>query len=59
MDNTETLWICDNGCGAEIDNELITEVHSPDDSVAMLVCPSCVFDEWLSEWSVPFAPDPR
>lgn len=53
----KTVFECDNGCGAEIDEELITQMAK--NSYLMLVCPSCVFDEWLSDWEVELSPDPR
>ena len=55
------LWTCDNGCGAEfeIGSELLTQMSSPDEKYLMLVCPSCVFDDWLADWAVDFGHDPR
>lgn len=53
-----TTFDCDNGCGAQIDEYLITQMNDGHDNL-MLVCPSCVFDEWLENWIVELCPDPR
>jgi len=56
---TLDIWACDNGCGAEVEEYLLTQMASPDDTKLMLVCPSCVYDEWLEDWKVELEDDPR
>jgi hypothetical protein len=60
---SKKVFACDNGCGAEFDfdpgSDLLTQMSSPDERYTMLVCPQCVFDEALVEWSVDFDTDPR
>jgi len=56
---TLDIWACDNGCGNEVEEYLLTQMASPDDTKLMLVCPSCVYDEWLEDWRVELEDDPR
>ena len=38
---TLDIWACDNGCGNEVEEYLLTQMASPDDTKLMLVCPVC------------------
>ena len=53
------LWNCDNGCDFAGYAGEFTQMASPDGSHLMLVCRDCVYDRYLSDWTVELEEDPR
>lgn len=52
-------WDCENGCGIELSPDQFTQMAHPDGNQIMLVCSDCVHDNFLKNWEVQLANDPR
>ena len=52
-------WACNNGCGVALFPEQMTQMAHPDGNQIMLVCSDCVHDNFLENWEVQLANDPR
>lgn len=52
-------WNCENGCGVETYPDNFTQMVHPDGNQIMLVCSDCVHDNFLKNWEVQLADDPR